>query len=204
MKRSNPILSLSCLLLSAALSAGCGVPTAESEPYAPEAAQALAADSCAPGAPTFEVTPRPDGSFHFFSAGVVCRPSGAVWAKIRNFDNVIAIFLDGIASDFEWVDGGSPGKLPSRYQFSVAGTTLLEEVDYRSDPDQVIGYHLVTPGLGIERYSATIELEAEGPHATRVTFTRAMRFADPALVDGFAELFQVEMANFQDYFASDP
>jgi hypothetical protein len=156
-------------------------------------------DPAAP--PTFETTPLEGGGFRFVGSVVLDRPIGAVWAKAHNIESFVAIVLPGLASNFQWVDGGSPGVVPARFSFEANGATLLEEVYYRSNEDHVLKYQLVTPALGMESYLATVDLTSEGPQSTRVTYTREMRFADPSLLASFSGLLQLEMTNLQAYFA---
>lgn len=202
MKRSNPVLALCSYALSLALGTGCIAETASDEPGTPApVAEAQSADSLEPAPPTFEVTPLADGSYRFVGEAVVERSVGRVWAEIKNIENVVEVVLPGVASDFQWVDGGGPGKVPSRFSFVASGTTMLEEVFHRSHADHEIRYRLVTPGLGIVSYTATIALAEEDAQRTRVVYTREMSFADPALVPSFIDLLQLEMVNLQNHFA---
>jgi hypothetical protein len=152
-------------------------------------------------APTFETTPLPDGGYRFVGAVVVNLPIGAVWAKCRNIETLLEIVLPGIASNFQWVEGGNPGVVPARFTFEANGATLLEEVYYRSDEDHVLKYQLVNPSLGMESYLAAVELTSQGATGTLVVYTREMRFADPSLVGSFTGLLQLEMENLQAHFA---
>ncbi len=117
-------------------------------------------------------------------------------------EQIIPIALPGVASDFEWVDGGSPGKVPSRFQMSVFGETLLEELFYRSHEEHKLQYRLVTPALGIVSYIGTIELDEVEAGRTVITFTRNLRFADPSLVSPITASMQPEVANILAYFAN--
>jgi hypothetical protein len=152
-------------------------------------------------AATFETTPLPDGSYRFVGAVTVDLPIGAVWARCRDAEKLVEIVLPGIASNFQWVEGGNPNVVPARFTFEANGATLLEEVCYRSDEDHALKYQLVNPSLGMESYLATIELTSQGATSTRVVYTREMRFADPSQVGSFTGLLQLEMVNLQAYFA---
>jgi hypothetical protein len=147
------------------------------------------------------VTQLDDGTFRFVSTATANLPVGAVWPTVQNLEKLVETVLTGIASNFQWVDGGNPGTVPSRYTFVVNGTSLLEEVYSRSHDDHVIQYRLVTPALGIQSYAATIALTAVEGGRTRIVYSRDMRFDDPAAAGGFAELFELEIANLQAYLA---
>jgi hypothetical protein len=147
------------------------------------------------------VTPLEGGGFRFTSTAVLDAPQGAVWAKVHNIEKVVEIALPGVATDFRWLDGGSPGKVPSRFTFSALGSSVLEEVFFIDRADKVLGYRLVTPALGIRNYVATIGLDPVDSHHTAISFSRDLVFEDPASVDAFAALFEQEIAALQAYFA---
>jgi hypothetical protein len=132
---------------------------------------------------------------------VLDAPQGAAWAKLHNIEKTVAIALPGIATDFRWVDGGSPGKVPSRFTFVALGAAVLEEVYFVDDTDNVLKYRLVTPALGIQSYSATIALDPIDNDHTCISFSRDMVFDDPAAAASFATLFEQEIAFIQAYFA---
>jgi hypothetical protein len=202
MKRLNLVLALSFIALTLASAAGCV--TATDEDPAEHAEEALSTDISPSDEPTFEITRLDDGGFRFVSVAAVGLPAGALWAKLSNMAQVVSIVLPGVASDFQWVDGGCPGKVPSRFQFSVNGVLLLEEIFYRNHDDKVLQYRLVTPALGIESYVGTLELDEVDAEVTVITFSREMRFADPASADALIGLLQAEMVNLQAYFARGP
>ena len=194
MKPSKPVLALP-LLLTLAFAAGCDSPTGD------DAAPRIPAAPVFAGEPVSTVTPLEGGGFRFTSTAVVDAPEGAVWAKIHNIEKVVEIALPGIAEDFQWLDGGSPGKVPSLYTFLALGSSVLEEVFFVDHGDKVLKYRLVTPALGIQSYVATISLDAVDNDHTTISFSRDIVFDDPASVDAFAALFEQEIANLQAYFA---
>jgi hypothetical protein len=202
MKRWKPVRILSPLVLTFALAAGCDSPTGGGDAAlrAP-VARSLSAAPGVSGAPVSTVTPLEGGGFRFTSTAVLDAPQGAVWAKIHNIEKVLEIALPGIASDFRWVDGGSPGRVPSRYQFSALGSSVLEEVFFVDRSDKVLRYRLVTPALGIRSYVATMALDPVDNRRTTLSFSRDLVFDDPASVDAFAALFEQEIAALQSYFA---
>jgi hypothetical protein len=202
MKRTNRVLALFPLALTLALTAGCIAPTSDEDLGSiADEAQALSHDPGAPPAPTFEVIPLDDGSYRVVSVGAVDRPAGAIWAKLQNMSQIVPVALGDAMSDFAWVDGGSPGKMPSLFQFRLFETTLLEEIFYRSHEEHTLQYRLVTPALGIVSYIGTLELNEDDAGRTVITFTRDLRFADPSLVGPLTASMQPEMANMQAYFA---
>jgi hypothetical protein len=201
MKRSNRVLALSSLVLTLAFSAGC-ISTADSDDpdLAGPPAQPLAGHCTSP-TPVSSVTPLPDGSFRFVSTAVLCASQGDVWNTIKDIEEVVAIALPGIASDFVWLDGGSAKQVPSDFQFNALGSLVHEQVFYRSHADHVLGYQLVEPALGIQSYVATMDVDEGSYGQSQLSFARTMRFDDPAVVPDFAALFEQEIASLQAHFA---
>ena len=197
MRRSNSVRSLSPVVLALAFAAGCMSPTGDDQ----QAREVPVAPPLFAEAPTSTVTPLEGGGFRFTSTAVLDAPEGAAWAKVHNIEKVVEIALPGIAGDFQWLDGGSPGKVPSRFTFLALGSSVHEEVFFVDHADKVLKYRLVTPALGIQSYVATISLDPIDNDHTRITFSRDMVFDDPASVDAFAALFEQEIAALQAYFA---
>lgn len=199
-----PLRALAPFAFTLVFAAACAAPLGDtSGPAFDELeAQSLVADAAPATAPVSRVTPIEGGGFRFTSTAVLDVPEGAAWAKIHNIEKVVEIALPGIASDFQWIGGGGPSKVPSRFQFSALGSGVLEEVFFVDGEDRVLKYRLVTPALGIQRYSAAISLDAIDHNHTRITFSRDLVFEDPASVDAFAALFAQEIASLRAYFAN--
>ena len=188
------------VLASLVLAAACGdtpaAPEAPEAPAPPPAVAVVAAD-----APVSTVTPLPGGGFRFTSTAVLDAPEGAVWAKAHNIQKMVEMLLPDVATDFQWLDGGGPSKVPSRFQFLAFGSPVVEEVYFQDKQDKVLKYRLVTPALGILTYDATIALDPIDNDHTRVVYTRDMTFVDPQSAASFAALFEQEIAAFQAAFA---
>lgn len=199
MKRSNRVLALSSLLLTLASSAGCIVADGDDPDLAGPPAEALAGHCTSP-TPVSSVTPLPDGRFRFVSTAVVCATEGKVWNTIKDIEQVVAIALPGIASNFQWLDGGSAKQVPSDFQFDALGGAVHEQVYYLSHEDHVLGYRLVTPALGIVTYVAAMDVDKLANGQSRLTFSRDILFEDPAVVPDFAALFEQEIASLQAHF----
>ena len=163
------------------------------------AAPAFAGDD-APPAPASTVTALEDGSFRFESVAEVPAPAGAVWAKVKNIEADVAIALPGIAEDFTWLDGGSPGHVPSDFQFVALGATVHEQVFFRDHDAKILQYQLVEPALGLQSYVGTMQVVPVDADTSVLVFSRDIRFDDPASADSFAGLFEQEIAYLQDYF----
>lgn len=152
--------------------------------------------------PVSTVTPLPDGSFRFVSVAVLDEKPNRAWRTIRDIEKVVEIALPGIAENFQWLNGGSVRRVPSDFQFDALGSSVHEQVSFRSERQKLLEYRLVTPALGIESYVATMQVTRLGNHRSTLTFSRVLRFADPASVPTFAELFHQEAINIQTYFSN--
>ena len=193
-------LSSSALaLLPLVLAAGCASPM-DADP-ARNAPEALAASAAISPTPVSTVTPLPGGGFRFVSTALLDVPEGAAWAKIHNMEKLAEIALPGLSSDFQWLDGGTPGTAPSRYQFTALGTTVQEEILLIDRAEKVLKYHLVTPALGIRSYVGTVSLDPVDHDHSLITFSRDVAFDDPAALPDFTALFEQEIGYIQAYFA---
>jgi hypothetical protein len=203
MPRFAAVRILSPFALAAVLAACGDAPTGadDSRLRAPER-PALAAAPAEPSAPPVStVTELGDGTYRFTSTAVLEVPIGAAWAILHNIEKTVAIALPGVAQDFRWLDGGSPGKVPSRFQFQALGTTVVEEVHFVDHATHVLKYRMVVPVLGFLSYAGTIDLDPIDETRTRITFSRDAAFADPASsVEAFAALFHQEATTIQAYF----
>lgn len=200
--RSNRILALPLLLLTFTLG-GCISPTDDATALRVPEEQGVRADHSGSIPPVSTVTPLGDGVYRFTSTAILDVPEGAAWAKIHDIETLLAIALPA-ATDFQWLDGGGSSRVPSRFQFNALGSTVVEEVYLQDHAEKVLGYRLVTPALGIQTYVASVSLDPLDNDHTMVTFTRDMTFDDPASVDGFAALFEQEVAALHAYFADKP
>lgn len=128
-------------------------------------------------------------------------PVGEVWSKVQNIKSLIDIAFAGQTSDFQWLNGGSPGHVPALYQFNFGPQTIVEEVTYRNSADTVLRYRVaVVPVIGIEAYTAEVKLTPCGMD-TLLEFTREVTFSEGVSIDAFSGLFEQEVANIQAHFA---
>jgi carbon monoxide dehydrogenase subunit G len=131
--------------------------------------------------------------------GTMEAPIGKVWALLSDFQRFVGVLLPTV--EFQWVDGGAPGKVPSRYQLTVGGTQLVEELDSRDEREHTIRYHLITPGLGMLAYAAEVKLTAAGEKQTVVEYRRDFTMQPRASVDGLTQLSHQEFSDMKKHFA---
>ena len=118
------------------------------------------------GADTTQQAPADDGGvevriteikpnqFTIVATATFDQPVAKVWSVFRNFEKLVDLALPGLATDFEWLDGGSPGRVPSQFRFVANGETLIEEIYHHSDDEYVLRYLMLEPALGIESFAA--------------------------------------------------
>ena len=202
MRRTRSILAPTLLATVFATSlAGCLSPS-DADPGARAAGVDVSASHGATQPPVSTVAPLPGGGFRFTSTAVLDAPEGAAWAKIGDIRALLAIALPA-ATGFQWLDGGNPARVPSRYSFQALGATVVEEITLRDRQEKVFGYRVVYPTLGLQSYTATVSLDPVDNTHTLITFSRDITFDDPSAVDAWAALFEQEIADIQAYFADD-
>lgn len=128
------------------------------------------------------------------------RPVGEVWALLCDFERLVAVGLPGMTSDFEWLNGGSPDQVPSRFQFAIGTARVVEEI-YHLDGDQyILRYRMLEPAMGILKYDAEFELTPVSNEQTFYSVTREVTL-ESGVVDGLAGLVATETQNVKDHFA---
>lgn len=125
---------------------------------------------------------------------------GTVWSNIKNFETLVDIAFAGAVTDFEWIEG-SPGVAPALVEFNFGDQPIVEAVTYINNFTKKLGYVVAeTPVLGIEEYSALVDVDACGFWHSSIEFTREVRFSPGTDANSFFDLFMSEMINIQTYF----
>lgn len=162
-------------------------------------------DECQGGDPqgdqfVFEITKVGPAKYHFYQRARLDRSLGSVWAKVRNFQALVAIVLP-TATDFQWLHGGGPGKIPSQYSFkSDTGVMVVEEVYFRSQLTHTVKYHLLEPAIGMREYVAAIRLTPALHNDTIFEYDRYIEFEDDASLASMSVIFEQEMVDIKQYF----
>jgi hypothetical protein len=128
------------------------------------------------------------------------QPVGRIWAVFCDFEKLVATALPGVASDFQWLMGGSPDRVPSRLQFVASGVNIVEEIYRRDDAEYVLRYRVLEPALGILEYDSVLQLTPISDEQTIYTSTRTATL-EPGAVDGLAGLIALETQNLKSHFA---
>jgi hypothetical protein len=162
-----------------------------------DSAQALADDDGGVEIMIKEIAPN---RHSIVATATFAQPVARVWAVFRDFEQLVAAALPGLTSDFAWLDGGGPDRVPSRLRFATSGTSLVEEVYHRDDGRYVLRYRMVEPALGILEYDAELQLTPISDEQTVYSATRTLTLA-PGTLDGLAGLVALETQNLKDLFA---
>ncbi len=92
-----------------------------------------------------------------YVSAIIEAPVGEVWKCLRNFDAVVE-YYDRVESA-TIADGKSPDTVGcERIAVLQDGSSVREQLLGLSDADHSATYSLLTPGLGLEGYEATVRL----------------------------------------------
>ncbi|WP_437816325.1 hypothetical protein [Sorangium sp. So ce1078] len=127
-------------------------------------------------------------------------PISEVWPVLRDVEWFVEAVLPDVAPTFMWLNGGGPETIPSTYQFTSGGVTLLEEIFYRSETHHQILVRLLEPAFGMEQYYALGDLTQCGDQ-TVLEYTRYLELAPGTDIEIFRALFTQEFIDIPAYFA---
>ncbi|XXX79437.1 hypothetical protein WMF30_11740 [Sorangium sp. So ce134] len=127
-------------------------------------------------------------------------PISEVWPVLRDVEWFVEAVLPDVAPTFVWLNGGGPETIPSTYQFTSGGVTLLEEIIYRSEAHHQILVRLLAPAFGMEQYYALGDLTPCGDQ-TVLEYTRYLELAPGTDIEFFRALFTQEFIDIPAYFA---
>lgn len=110
--------------------------------------------------------------------------------------------LPGQTSDFKWLSGG-PDKVPSTFEFVVAGVTVKEEIYERAEEtaDRYrLRYKTLEPALAILEYDAVLEFQGIAEGQTAFSATRDVRLAPGSTPDMLAGMVESETQCLKEHF----
>lgn len=133
-----------------------------------------------------------------------CAPR-ELWELLCDWERFVAVGLPGMTSDFSWVSGG-PRESPSRFEFTLVGAVLKEEI-YELTADEQTGryrarYRALEPALGVLEYDAVLDVESPDGATTVLEATRIVRLEPGSAPDMLAGVIDGEMQSLKDHFAS--
>ncbi|MEZ5417500.1 MAG: SRPBCC family protein [Vicinamibacterales bacterium] len=135
------------------------------------------------------------------SATFDTEPAG-VWELLWDWERFLAVGLPGQTSAFKWLSGG-PDKVPSTFEFVVAGVTVREEIYERVEGTAGryrLRYKTLEPALGILEYDAVLELQGLAEGQTSFSATRDVRLAAGSTPDMLAGMVESETQCLKEHF----
>lgn len=152
------------------------------------------------GAVAVTVTETGTNQYNITATAAFDAPLDEIWPLFDDFEKLVATGLPGLSSDFEWLGGGGPGRVPSTFQFLASGALLQEEVYEIDRARGIMRYRMLEPALGIRVYDSVLTLEPISDRQTRFTSHRSLT-VDPGAREGLVGLVQLETQNLKDHFA---
>lgn len=197
------ILALLCALTAMT---GCAVDSTTDDAEVASSSEALTADESADRRDTDDdgvettTTELGPNQYRIVTSATFDRPVARVWPTFLDFQNLVELGLPGSATDFVWVNGGSPQKVPSAFQFLSGGETIHEEVYFRDNHTHTLRYRLLQPALGFVAIDSVLQLENCRGRA-HYTATRVVTLEPNVPVESLSSLLTLETANLKTYFS---
>lgn len=147
--------------------------------------------------------------YRIYSSAILNAPLPSVWEEMRDFLRVLRAAFGDQISDARWIEGGTPDKIPSRYEFRFQPTGVLiqEEMVARSEVDYTFKYRTVGVVLSLVDYVGTFELlpVTDEPQKTFLATTKEFSLVEgtdaEAFLRSYEELVHQETRNMREYFA---
>lgn len=146
------------------------------------------------------VTPLGPGEYLFEATSTFHQSLDRVWAAASDFERLIAVSLPGMATDFQWLNGGGPRRLPAVFQFTAGSEIVQEELYELNDAEHSFRYRLLRPALGMLEYDGTLRFESIAKDWTEYSAVRRIKL-EASAVEGLKGLIALETQNLKDYFA---
>lgn len=125
-----------------------------------------------------------------------------VWQLLSDWEHFLAVGLPGQTSEFRWLKG-DPDKVPSSFEFVMAGVSVKEEIYERVKKTAEryrLCYKTLEPALGILEYDAVLELEEITDSQITFTATRYVRLASGSTVEMLAGMVESETQCLKEHF----
>lgn len=131
-----------------------------------------------------------------------------VWTEVRDVLKLVKILFGDTVGDLHWVDGGSPERVPSRYEFTMLHNQGLvqQEVAGRNEVDRSLTYRTVAPVLCLYDYVATYRIlpVTNDPGQSFIEYSREFAVTDdaePEIVESLMAMMDHQISAVRDYFA---
>ncbi|MEZ4425871.1 MAG: hypothetical protein R3E98_20920 [Gemmatimonadota bacterium] len=132
-----------------------------------------------------------------------CTPE-ELWTLLCDWERFVEVGLPGMTSAFRWLSGG-PRHAPSRFEFTIAGAVLKEEIyELSADlPGQRYRarYRALEPALGVLEYDAVLDARPGDGPGTVLETVREVRLMPGSPPDLLVGMIAGEMQSLKAHFA---
>ncbi|WP_329044056.1 SRPBCC family protein [Amycolatopsis sp. NBC_01488] len=132
-----------------------------------------------------------------------------VWTEVRDVLKLVKILFGDTVGGVAWVEGGSPERVPARYQFTMLATQGLvqQEVAGRDDVARSLTYRTLAPVLCLYDYIATYRVfpVTNDPGRSFLEYSREFMVTDdaePGIVEALMSMMDNQISVVRDYFAT--
>ncbi|WP_410589828.1 SRPBCC family protein [Amycolatopsis sp. lyj-23] len=133
----------------------------------------------------------------------------AVWAEVRNVLNLVKILFGDTVGNLQWVEDGTPDRVPARYEFLMLQNQGLvqQEVVGRNEVERSLTYRTVAPVLCLYDYVATYRVfpVTNDPGRSFLEYRREFMVTDdaaPEIVEALMSMMDNQISVVRDYFAA--
>ena len=131
-----------------------------------------------------------------------------VWTEVRDVLKLVKILFGDTVGGVEWVEGGSPERVPSQYEFTMLANQGLvqQEVAGRNDVARSLTYRTLAPVLCLYDYVATYRVfpVTNDPGRSFLEYSREFMVTDdaePGIVEALMTMMDNQISVVRDYFA---
>lgn len=143
------------------------------------------------------------------SSTIVDASPEVVWAELRDIVKLVAIVFGAAVEDPRWTDGGSPDRVPSRYDFTMlpTGDIAHQEIVGRDELARSVTYRAVAPVLCVPTYVGRYRVVpvTNDPDHCYVEWTREFTIAEdahPEVVEAVIGMMENQINNVRAHFAA--
>jgi len=133
----------------------------------------------------------------------------AVWTEVRDVLKLVKILFGDTVGNLQWVEGGTPDRVPARYEFTMLQNQGLvqQEVVGRNEVDRTLTYRTVAPVLCLYDYVATYRVlpVTNDPGRCFLEYRREFMVTDdaaPEIEQALMGMMESQISVVRDYFAA--
>lgn len=142
------------------------------------------------------------------SSTVVDADPDSVWAELRDTVRLVKIVFGDAVVDVDWTEGGSPERVPARYDFTIVhtGDVARQEIVGRDELARTVTYRAHGRVLCILDYVGTYRVlpVTNDPGRSYVEWSREFKITDdatPEVIEGALGMMENQINSVRDFFA---